>query len=105
MSHAMVLVTCPDEDSARTLARALVEAKLAACAQLSPITSIYRWENQVEEETEIRLILKTRAALFPRIQTFISDHHPYEVAQIIQLPIQDGLPEYLGWMDENTLSD
>ena len=98
--YMLVLVTCPDRDTARALVRLLVERKLVACGQLLDIESIYTWEGKVCEEPEVLLILKSTAELFEHLQAAIVEHHPYEVPQIVQLPITGGLPAYLGWMDE-----
>ena len=101
----MVLTTCPDAKMAKNLAGALVREKLAACVQLEPVTSIYTWEEKVEEAEEIRLVIKTRQTLYPKLEAFILKHHGYQVPQVIQIPIQNGLSTYLDWVDENTKSE
>jgi len=100
--YSTVLVTCPNKDTARVLARLLVEQKLAACGQLLDIESVYTWEGKVHEEGEILLILKSKTELFEQLQVAIQENHSYEVPQIVQLSISDGLPSYLNWIDEQT---
>ncbi len=102
MKQTIILMTCPDETSARDLAQKLVKERLAACVQLSPITSIYTWDGQMETKTEVRMVIKTRAALYRELEAFVREHHAYEVPQFLQIPIQAGLPEYLEWMELNT---
>lgn len=102
MRYCMVLVTCGQEEAAKTLAQNIVKKQLAACVQLHPVTSIYTWEGNLQSDPEIRLVIKTRKTLYPALEKFILDCHEYEVPQIIQVDIQDGLPEYLEWIDQNT---
>jgi periplasmic divalent cation tolerance protein len=102
MSHCMVLVTCKDETEARSLASRIVHGKLAACVQMNPVVSVYTWEGRVQTETETRLTIKTRTALYPALESFIRTHHTYEVPQILQIPISRGLPEFLDWIDQTT---
>lgn len=98
----VVLITAPSKDVGRTIAAALVEQKLAACVNiLGPIQSIYTWEGRVQEEEEFLLVAKTWDELFePRLIPAVRAVHPYEVPEIIALPILAGLPEYLDWMRE-----
>ena len=99
----LCLCTCPDRDTARTLARALVEARLAACVNLLPgVESVYRWQGAVEEATEVQLLIKTSsgrlAALAARLQTL----HPYAVPELIAFEAVGGLPDYLRWVSAET---
>ena len=103
MTHCMVLVTCANESDARTLASELVTKKLAACVQIHPVTSIYTWEDNLHTDPEFRLIIKTRVSLYPDLEKYITDHHDYEIPQILQVPIDNGLTAYLNWIDENTM--
>ena len=100
--YSMVITTCADYESAKRLADIVVRARLAACVQLFQIESIYRWNDDVCDENETILHIKTKTALYDRLATAIKEHHPYEVPEIIRLPITGGLPEYLRWVDENT---
>lgn len=102
MTYCMVLVTCKNENEARSLASKIVHKKLAACVQMNPVVSIYTWEGRVQTETETRLTIKTRTALYPALESFIQKHHSYEVPQILQVPISQGLPSFLDWIDQTT---
>ncbi len=102
MSWCMVLVTCKDDTEARSLASKIVHEKLGACVQMNPVVSVYTWKGQVQTETEIRLTIKTRTALYPALESFIQKHHSYEVPQILEVPISRGLTEFLDWIDQTT---
>ncbi len=102
MTNAIVvLCTCPDQAVATQLAEQIIQERLAACInQLPEMKSIYVWNNQIEQAREIQLLIKTRAALFEPLRAFIRAHHPYEVPEIIALPVQQGDADYLGWLAE-----
>ena len=88
-----------DED-ARRLARSLVENHLAACVNLVPgVQSIYQWQGAIHEDNEIILIIKTRRESVPQIIDFVKQNHPYDVPELIELPILNGNPDYLKWID------
>ncbi|MEK7303963.1 MAG: divalent-cation tolerance protein CutA [Pseudomonadota bacterium] len=96
----IVLTTCPDEACAERIARALVEEGLAACVNiLPPMRSVYRWKGKIEDATELLLVIKSTVARFPAIRERLRDLHPYELPEIIAVPIVDGLPEYLAWLN------
>jgi len=95
----IVLVTAPSADKAAELARAVVEEQLAACGNIVPgLRSIYRWEGQVQDEPEVLLILKTRAALFEPLRSRIVALHPYDVPEVLRFDIADGHAPYLAWI-------
>lgn len=99
----LVLTNLPDAERARALADALVEARLAACVNiLAPCRSVYRWEGKLEDATEVPLLIKTTAERYPALEAAIRRHHPYELPEIIAVPIERGLPEYLGWVASET---
>ena len=98
--YILVIAVTSDNESARIIARLLVESKLAACVQIFPIESIYTWKNEVCSEGEVMLFIKSKAALFDKIKTSIKENHKYEVPEIIQIPITDGLPDYLKWIND-----
>jgi len=100
--YSIIIATAPDRESAKKIARLLVEKRLAACAQMIPIESIYFWQNKICEDSETALFIKSRTALFDKIKAAIRENHTYEVPEIIQIPITDGLPEYLKWIDDCT---
>ena len=97
--YSMMVTTCADMENAKKIARALITNHLAACVQMLPVESFYTWQGKICEEKEIALFIKTKAALFGKITEAIKEKHPYEVPEIIQLPITDGLPDYLRWID------
>lgn len=95
----IVSTTTPDRALAEAIARALVERRLAACAQLvDPIRSIYRWEGAVRDETETALIVKTTADHVGAIGALLREMHPYQVPELVAVPVSDGSPPYLGWI-------
>jgi len=95
----VILCTCPDRTTGDSLARALVEERLAACVNLAPgIRSVYRWQNAVETAEEILLIIKTTTAAYPALERRILELHPYEVPEIVCLDVSAGLPAYLEWI-------
>lgn len=101
----MVVILCavPEDFDAEPLARALLAQSLAACVQVgSPITSIYRWKGAVEKSRERLLLIKTRAELFPKVEAAIRALHPYEVPEIIALPVSEGHAPYLAWLAAET---
>ena len=99
----VVLVTCGSEEEALKIARALVEEKLAACANMiSPLRSIYRWEGKTWDEKEWLLIIKTQQSTFEDLAKRVKTLHSYSVPEIIALPIVEGSPAYLTWIEENT---
>lgn len=102
-NQLVVLSTLPDLESAEHMATILVEERLAACVNLVPgLTSIYRWQGTLRREPEYLLLIKTTAARFTQVRERIRALHPYEVPEIIALPIRDGDPAYLNWLTENT---
>lgn len=102
-NQLVVLSTFPDLESAEHMATILVEEHLAACVNLVPgLTSIYRWQGTLRREPECLLLIKTTAARFIQVRERIRALHPYEVPEIIALPIRDGDPVYLNWLTENT---
>jgi periplasmic divalent cation tolerance protein len=100
--HLVVLCTCPDRDSAVDLAQTAVNQRLAACVNIVPgIASVYRWQEKIETDEELLLLIKTRSDIYPALEQTIRSRHPYEVPEIIALPIERGLGAYLGWMDDS----
>jgi len=103
MSILLVLTSLPNRESAESLARDVVEKRLAACVNvLSPCHSVYRWKGAVESANEIPLLIKTTEARYPALETAIRKAHPYEVPEIIALPVVNGLPDYLAWLGAET---
>lgn len=104
MSEILVVFTnVPDEAMASALARQLVDSGLAACVStLTPCRSVYRWQGAVEEATEVPLLIKTTRARYAELERTILDAHPFEVPEIIALPVTHGLPDYLDWVETET---
>jgi periplasmic divalent cation tolerance protein len=99
----VVLTTLPDTDSAERLANSLVEQKLAACVNIhGRMTSIYRWRDRIERGTEMQLVIKTTAARYDAVERQIKQEHPYELPEILALPVSDGLADYIEWVDSCT---
>lgn len=96
----IVLTTCPDAANAERIARTLVAEGLAACVNiLPPMRSIYRWQGKIEDGSEQLLVIKSATARFPVIRDRLRALHPYELPEIIAVPIVDGLPAYLAWLN------
>ena len=99
----LVLTNLPDAASAERIARLLVEQRLAACVNLlAPCTSVYRWQDDIETATEIPLLIKTSLLRYPALQAALTEAHPYELPEIIAVPIHKGLPAYLSWVGAET---
>lgn len=95
--------TVDSEKEAKRIAKALVESRLAACVNIVPkITSIYEWKEEICEETELLLIIKTQTNRLEELKATLEELHPYDVPELIICPITDGLPDYLNWVIENT---
>ena len=98
----VVLCTAPDADTAQSLATTLVTEKLAACVNIIPgITSIYRWKGAIEQDTEQLLLIKTAAAGFQQLSARIRELHPYELPEIISVPIETGQQDYIQWITDS----
>jgi periplasmic divalent cation tolerance protein len=96
----VVLSTCDSEEQAATLARHLVELRLAACVSIvAGGRSVYRWKGAIEDSAEWLLIIKSRRDLFPALREEIGKIHSYEVPELIALPVVDGAENYLAWLD------
>lgn len=101
----LVLTTMPNHDGAVKLAARLVEAGLAGCVNIgAPVTSIYRWDGQMQEGSEVMLTIKTSAERYPALQQAIVEGHPYELPEVIAVPITAGLDRYLAWIETCTKS-
>ena len=99
MDVIAVLTNLPDSESAFNLARTLVHRRLAACVNvLGPATSFYRWEGREAEAAEVPVIIKTVLDRYPEVEQAIRELHPYELPEIIALPVAQGFENYLGWV-------
>lgn len=99
----LVLTTLPDEATASRIGRDLVERGLAACVSIgAPVRSIYRWQGEVEQALEVPLSIKTRVDRYDELEPVLCAAHPYELPEIIALPVERGLVDYLHWVGEMT---
>jgi len=99
----VVLTNLPDLAAADKLAQLLVAQRLAACVNvLAPCSSVYRWKGGIETAIEIPVLIKIAAALYPRVEAAIRANHPYELPEIISVPVETGLAEYLRWIATET---
>lgn len=99
----LVITNLPDAPAAEKLARHLIEERAAACVnQLAPCISTYRWQGKIESATEVPLLIKTTQAAYPRLEKMIREAHPYELPEIIAVPVTAGLPAYLNWIGNET---
>lgn len=104
METILVISNLPDQESAVTLAAALIEQRLAACVNVqAPCASVYRWQGQVETTTEVPVFIKTTREHYTALETAILAHHPYELPEIIAVPVVAGLPAYLEWVRTETI--
>jgi periplasmic divalent cation tolerance protein len=102
-SHLIVFITVPTLEVGQQIANILVESNLAACVNIVPgVTSIYHWQGEVEQADELLLIAKTRTTLFDKLATAIKRIHPYDVPEVVAMPIIAGSNEYLAWINDET---
>lgn len=100
-SYGVVFVTVGNETEAKKIARILVEEKLAGCVNFYPVTSVYRWQNQICEDAEWQLVIKTDMRLFPTLSAKIQALHSYDVPEIIALPIVNSSTSYRQWLEDS----
>ena len=99
----VVLCTCPDEATATEIATSLLAEELAACVNcVAGIRSIYRWDGQIRDETEVLLVIKTSTARFGALETLLRARHPYDMPEILALPVVAGAEDYLNWIRQAT---
>lgn len=106
MSAVIVLTNAPDRAVAEQIARALVEEKLAACVNiLGACTSMYRWEGKLETADEVPVMIKTRAEIYAEVESAIKRLHPYELPEIVAVPVAQGSAEFLEWINAATVTE
>ncbi|WP_414691411.1 divalent-cation tolerance protein CutA [Noviherbaspirillum sp.] len=102
----LVLTNVPDEAVARAISRLVVEQRLAACVNiLPPVRSVYRWQGAVEEASELPLLIKTTRDRYADLEAAIKVAHPYDVPEIVAMPVSAGLPAYLNWVAAESKKD
>jgi periplasmic divalent cation tolerance protein len=103
MATLLVLTNLPDRAAAERLAETLIGRQLAACVNiLAPCRSVYRWKDAVQHDEEHPMLIKTTAERYPALEQAIREGHPYELPEIIAVPIERGLPAYLAWVAAET---
>ena len=103
VKHLLVLNTCPGSISAKKIAQDLIAEKLAACVNVVPgVQSYFRWTNKVDNANEYMLVIKTTTEAYDALEKRLKMLHPYELPEIIAVPIHTGLSEYLDWISTNT---
>ena len=100
--HLVVLTTVGGEQDARTLVRALVEDRIVACGTMVSAKSLFRWDGAISEQSEVLVVLKTSKDRWSDLQKAVEHLHPYEVPELIALPVEAGLKAYLDWIDGET---
>ncbi|MDH5258878.1 MAG: divalent-cation tolerance protein CutA [Gammaproteobacteria bacterium] len=101
--YLLVQTSCPDNDSAIALGQRIIQEKVAACVNVLPeVTSIYEWKGEVKQDSEVLLLIKTEKSRYIDLQAVICASHPYELPEVIAVPISEGLPEFLSWIKNTT---
>ncbi len=101
MEHIVVFITAPDEDTAAGIAKTLVGEELAACVNIvKDIRSIYKWQGKTEDESEVLMIAKTSRDMFSALEKKVKSMHPYDVPEIISVPIDQGSEQYVEWLSK-----
>jgi periplasmic divalent cation tolerance protein len=99
----LVLTNLPDRAAAMKLAQALVDRRLAACVNvMAECASVFRWKGEVDQAAEVPVFIKTRAARYREVEALIRELHPYELPEIVAVPVRDGLEDYLQWVADET---
>jgi len=103
MKAVLVITNVPNREVALNMAQKLIDAHLAACVNVqAPCTSIYHWQGKTESTEEFPLLIKTTSTRYTEVEQMIRELHPYELPEIISVPIERGLPEYLQWVENET---
>lgn len=103
MSACLCFCTCPDDATARRIADALVEERLAACVSVLPgLRSVYRWQGAIQREDEVLLLIKTTRAQVEPLTARVASLHPHELPELVAVEVAGGLAAYLNWVEEQT---
>jgi periplasmic divalent cation tolerance protein len=99
----VVLITCPSQEEAERLSNKILSERLAACVNIiNGVHSLFHWQGQIESDQESLMIVKTRSLLLAQLKTFVQENHPYDVPEIIAVPIIGGSDDYLNWVKSET---
>lgn len=98
--HCIIMTTVADDATEKAIIDALLSERLAACIQVLPMQSWYRWKGEVCSEAERLLVIKTRNSLYSEVESTIVANHTYETPEVLRVAVEDGLPAYLNWIDE-----
>ncbi|NTU67943.1 MAG: divalent-cation tolerance protein CutA [Chlorobiaceae bacterium] len=101
-SYCIVITTAPDREEADRLAEGILGNRLAACIHMSDIRSLFVWAGSLQREEEVVLTIKTTEKRYAELEAYIGEYHPYDIPEVIKLPVTGGLPGYLGWLDDTT---
>ncbi len=105
-THLLILSTAPDIETAEKLAKGLIEQRLAACVNLLPQTiSLYEWEGKLERTGEVLMLIKSTKHNYPALESALRAEHPYELPEILAVPVEQGLQGYLDWVERCTNND
>jgi periplasmic divalent cation tolerance protein len=97
----LIFTTAPDDERAETLARTLIEERLAACVNLhGPMVSIYRWKNAVQRDVERQIVIKTTRSRAPALEARLRELHSYELPEFLVVPVEHGSADYLDWITQ-----
>ncbi|XP_078405757.1 protein CutA homolog [Cetorhinus maximus] len=100
-THSVVFVSCPNEQVGKVIARTIMEKKLAACVNILPkVFSMYNWDGEITETTEVLMVIKTKSSKMLKLTEFIRSVHPFEIPEVISLSVDQGNPLYLKWIEE-----
>lgn len=102
--YCIAITTIPGREEAEELAEGILGNHLAACVQMTGIRSFFLWEGEVQREAEMLLLIKTTVARYAALEAYIGEYHPYDVPEIVRIPITAGLPGYLAWLSSTTSS-
>ncbi|PQJ29903.1 divalent-cation tolerance protein CutA [Rubritalea profundi] len=101
MEVILVYINFPNRESARQIGTGLIEKQLAACVNIIPeVESIYQWKGEVKVENEVMVIVKTTASRYKQLEAFVLEKHPYDVPEVISLPLSQGSESYLNWVQD-----
>lgn len=99
----VVLITCPSPEEAESLSKKILSERLAACVNIiNSVHSLFHWQGKIEADQESLMIVKTRSLLLDQLKTFVQENHPYDVPEVIALPIVGGSDDYMEWMKSET---